>query len=804
MKTHTAKLLRWLGLIVLAGVCCACSGDADSRKRSYLASAERYFAAEEYEKAGLEVRNALQIDPRFAEGRYFAARVAEQTQDIRAAVGHYRAALDEDPAFSAARTGLARILLFAGALDDASELVETGLAAEPQNAALLTIRGSIRTRQGDLAGGLADAEAAAQVDPDSEDTVALLAAAYARDNRADDAVATVRRAIERRPDTVALRIVLAELLGARGDLDGVEAEFARVIELEPGTLAHRARLARFYVYRGNAAAAEAVWREAVNVDADAFEPKLALVDLLWTQRGEAAGMAEIEAILSAGDTGTDLQIALADYLVKREQLERATAIYDGILAVAGRDPIGLTARNRLASIEAKRGNTDRAQALVEQVLAVNERDNDALTVRAGIALAGGQTAQAIADLRAVLRDQPNAPGLMRVLAQAHLQDNDAALAEDTLRSGVQANPADVPLRLALAQLLLRQSKADQAVALLEPLASTPAGQSELGVLDTLFQAQLATRSFAAAADTARKIQLAEPSRGIGWHYAGLAAEAQEQRDDARLAYEQALEKQPTLVEPLAALVRLDVAAQDPAGALERVDRAIAAAPGHVPAQNMRGELLLAQQQHDAAAESFEQAIAAAPTWWLPYRGLALTHLTRQDFEGAVAAFERGIERTGNDTLGLELASLLERRGDTDAAIDLYEKLVAKQPKLVAAANNLAMLLLNHRGGVAANSSRLTELDAALAASAAPAVLDTRGWIKYKRGDIDAALPLLEQAVADQGSTAEMRYHLGMAVLRNGDKTRARDLLQAAVGSGSRFVGLDEAQSALDELVAAAD
>jgi Tfp pilus assembly protein PilF len=45
----------------------------------------------------------------------------------------------------------------------------------------------------------------------------------------------------------------------------------------------------------------------------------------------------------------------------------------------------------------------------------------------------------------------------------------------------------------------------------------------------------------------------------------------------------------------------------------------------------------------------------------------------------------------------------------------------------------------------------------------------------------------------------MRYHLGMAQLKSGDSGAARENLEAAVKSGRAFMGVKEAQAALDQI-----
>ena len=80
------------------------------------------------------------------------------------------------------------------------------------------------------------------------------------------------------------------------------------------------------------------------------------------------------------------------------------------------------------------------------------------------------------------------------------------------------------------------------------------------------------------------------------------------------------------------------------------------------------------------------------------------------------------------------------------AMDVYEAVLAKQPEMLLAANDLAFLLAEY-------GRKSGDLDKALAlankamaqAQENPAVLDTLGWVYYKRGDNVRALDLLGKA-----------------------------------------------------------
>jgi Flp pilus assembly protein TadD len=366
---------------------------------------------------------------------------------------------------------------------------------------------------------------------------------------------------------------------------------------------------------------------------------------------------------------------------------------------------------------------------------------------------------------------------------------------------LQTNPGDIPTRKELAQLLLQQGKADQARTMLDQLASVQGASSDLEVIDAQFKAQLMSKDYAAAQQTATKLQELRPKAAVGWYYAGLAAEGKQSIDIARKAYETALEKQAEVAEPLAALTRLDVADKQNQRAIARLDKVIAAKPQHSVAHNLRGELMLADKQYPAAIASFTKSAEYSPKWWAPYRGLALAQLGNKQVDAAVVTYQQGIEKTAGAALTTDLAALYERMGKSDEAIKVYEQWVQREPKSLMAANNLAMLLLNYRSDKP-SIDKAVKLSDLLSSSDEPALLDTRGWVKYKAGDYQGAVNLLQQAANTAKDSNTVRYHLGMAQWKAGDAAGARNNLQAAVKDSKPFFGMDEAKKALASLSAA--
>ena len=60
------------------------------------------------------------------------------------------------------------------------------------------------------------------------------------------------------------------------------------------------------------------------------------------------------------------------------------------------------------------------------------------------------------------------------------------------------------------------------------------------------------------------------------------------------------------------------------------------------------------------------------------------------------------------------------------------------------------------------------------------VLDTYGWLLYKKGDTKAAVDILTKAVAADPKSIEARLHLTKALLKSGDKVAAKRELENLV------------------------
>ena len=76
------------------------------------------------------------------------------------------------------------------------------------------------------------------------------------------------------------------------------------------------------------------------------------------------------------------------------------------------------------------------------------------------------------------------------------------------------------------------------------------------------------------------------------------------------------------------------------------------------------------------------------------------------------------------------------------------------------------------------------------------MMDTVGWVYYKKGQADLAIPQLESSVQRDPKNAVVHYHLGLAYAKAGQDAKARRAFADALRLNPSFPGADEARKAI--------
>jgi Tfp pilus assembly protein PilF len=140
-----ARVVAWLALALLLS---SCSSDPNKRKLNYLKSGQHYFNQNKFQEAVIEFRNAVQIDPRFAEAHYQLARSYQSLKNYNAAYGELLETVTLAPGNLEAQLQLAALLIVNRQFDQAAAVANKVLVADPKNPKVHTILGSMYAMNG--------------------------------------------------------------------------------------------------------------------------------------------------------------------------------------------------------------------------------------------------------------------------------------------------------------------------------------------------------------------------------------------------------------------------------------------------------------------------------------------------------------------------------------------------------------------------------------------------------------------------------------------------------------------------------
>ena len=212
------------------------------------------------------------------------------------------------------------------------------------------------------------------------------------------------------------------------------------------------------------------------------------------------------------------------------------------------------------------------------------------------------------------------------------------------------------------------------------------------------------------------------------------------------------------------------------------DYALLAGTGFEAQGRQRSATILYRQgERDAAVRVLNAARDAEPDERI--RGeLAAADLlsTSGATDEALSRIDSALRRSpGNPEIAYQRAVLLDRAGRVDAALAALEALHRERPLDAGITNALGYTLADHKRDLPRAEQLIR---AALAAQPDnPALLDSLGWVLYRRGQYAAALPELARAyrLLHDG---DVGAHWGEVLWAAGQKAAARSVWQRALAA----------------------
>ncbi|PWE32986.1 hypothetical protein DDZ14_07810 [Maritimibacter sp. 55A14] len=762
------RLLLVTALMLGVGLLSACES-AEERAEKHFQTGMALLEEGDVERALVEFRNVFKLNGQHKEARLAYARVERERGNVQEAYSQYLRLVEQYPDNLEGRRALAQMALRTGNWEEVERHGKAAAEIDPDDTLVQSINNTAAyfraARDRDAKGRAAGAEKALVL---LEDNPGLYSAWQVRIDdaiRAEDwtrALTDIDAAFANveggeRESLYSLRLgVLQEL----GDVAAIEAQLEEMLVEFPDDPGVKQLLVRVYVSQDKIDDAEAFLRSEADPEAEDTAPVEQLLSFLETFRGREAAIGELDMIIAGGGPNEPLFRALRAKLNFNAGNEQdAIAEMEAILEGAERTQTTRQIEVDLARMLFRSGNAVGARALVEQVLAEDRSNVGAIKLKAHWLIEDDKTGDAIILLRTGLGQAPRDPELLTLMARAHERDGNRRLMGEMLALAVEAsrNAPDTSLRYA-AHLVQEESYLTAEGVLIDALRLAPANTDLLAALGNVYIEMQ---------DWGRIDSVVSSLEGIGSAEANVISKeltarrlAAQNRTEELTDFLDELSRDPELGSGAGiALIRTLLARGDVEGALTRVESLLADDPGNAGLRFVRAFALSVDGQTEAADEVYQNLNDEFPEneqfWMARYR----LHTAEGNPDRAQKVLQDGLTRLPKSlNLQWALAGELQKVGDIEGAIAVYEQLYEQNSNSAVIANNLASLLSTHRDEPEA-LERAYLIAKRLRGSDVPQFQDTFGWIAHRMGDNDAALNHLLPASEGMPGDPAVRYHL---------------------------------------------
>lgn len=796
--------LTALALVFFTLVSMSACSTPEEKKIKYYEKGKLLYEQGDYTSARLELKNAIQIDPKYAEAFYMLGMVELKNENIRASFIDFSKASELKPDHIPTQLQLGRMYLAANVPDKALEKATIVLKLDSHNEEALFLKSSIYLAQKNMSEAEMILNGLKMKGSRSPELYLLLASASLQHKNIPGAEEVLKEGIKDNPSTASLHMLLMNLYRATGRLSDALAQARQIVRIEPGIMSHKLMLADILWDLGQKQESLVEISAMIKSDTKDEDSRISAARFYQEHKMRAEAENTLISGASAKKDSFKLRFALSDLYMALGEYDKAIKILQKCMEITDdpRNPKIIETRNRLGRIYLSMGDTIKANELSEEVLNESPKNTDALILKGSIDLMKGDGLSAVSEFRTVVFENPQLVQAHISLSEAHMLNREQDLATEALKNALITNPDSRELKRALARVyIIRKNYADAETTLKGIIEADPKDYETWAGLGDLY---MGLKRYSEASEMYQQVISYFPGISLGYMRLSRLQAAQGNLGKAVSTLEQGYGKIPQDTDLISALAGLYLMSRRYDDALSICTRRIGKRQGDAFTYNLQGKIFETAGHFPEAEGSYLKAISLDTRWVIPHVSLAQLYLREGKRQQAIDKFkDMAVHDPGTPGPYLALGQIYELDHKRKEAVDIYTQGLRKNPNSWNIANNLAFLLSEQSGSTGLDKALELALKARQLSPGTPSVLDTLGWIYYRKNDLSSARSILEEAVSKQPEESSINYHLGMVLYRLGLVQDAQKRLSDALKSNRAFEGHDEAIKTLEGIKQAA-
>jgi tetratricopeptide (TPR) repeat protein len=771
------KNLRYIAISLLMGSSLIGCGSALETAGDYVENGKLLVQEGKLEKARLEFKNAIQIDPRTAEAFYQLALLDEKTQKWKSMYANLSTTEQLDPSNLDAPVKLGQLFLLSGNFEKAQEKAKRVLDVQPDHIGALVLRASVEMKQQNFGSALKDIEHVLLLDKSNVEAMSVKAISYNQQGDYRTALSVIEEAIQIKPEALSLIMIKLSILEEQKDYMGVEKIYRDLRRSKPGERWVVASLAKLLNSQGKYDDARLVIEAFIQGQPEDRDAKLLLVSLVQTREPKQA-ITLLEEYIQLDKSDYDLYFAKVKLQLDGGEIDQALV---GLKEIVSNDPEGNNGRKAamiLANYDFRQGNMDAVQERLNHVLLSAPEDEAALILKSKINILNDNIDTAVTDLRLVLRNNLESDEAMVLLGQAYIQTGSLELAEDHFRQALSVSPGNRTAAIFVADNLMRSDNIERAESVI--LAALQENPTDDVLLQVLANVKIQKQDWAGVAEISKTLGEKGNKLAVTLFLDGQVLQGKKQHALAIEKYKEALAEEPTMLNSLQAIAYNYMELGEGDALKAYLGELIKENSNYLMAHSLLAELYISEKAWSDVISTVEEGLGANPQWENGYLMLAAAQRRLSDKEAVILTLEKGVAALPNDNvLALRLASAYEGEEQYGKAKTVYESILKRTPDINVAINNLASLLTDQLQSEE-NLQKALQISKVFADSSEPYFMDTYAWVNVRLGNLDKAQAILERVVKKSPNVAVFNYHLGALYHEKLDKVLAEKYLRRAL------------------------